>query len=219
MLRDMDRTRVSNRRGQRSREEILEAASRIMGERGYASTSISVLSSEIGLAKSVIYHHFNSKGGLLSAVMERGLNDFFEAMRAAHANPPAAGTPRERLIWFLDQSAAVLTNRQEFLRLHMLLILSADAAEAEVAETIEKVRREGRRHMNHMIRESFHEQGPEIAQAIADKLDYFGMAGIDGAFLAGQAEPGRSVSEDMDLLAGAIVLMGEQFAAGLRSTG
>ncbi|GAA0273819.1 hypothetical protein GCM10009527_082830 [Actinomadura nitritigenes] len=217
----MERQRVSNRRGKRSREDILEAASRIMGKRGYAATPLSVVSSEIGLAKSVIFHHFHTKGGLLSAVMERGMNDFFRAMSAAHADPPVGGTPQERLSWFLGRAAGVLTEREEFLRLHMFLILSEDNdeadAEAEVKETIDKVRREGRRHMNHMIRESFHEEGPEIAGAVADRLEYIGMAGIDGTFLAVQADEGRSMADDMELLAETIALMGERLAARLRS--
>ncbi|MEU9241466.1 TetR/AcrR family transcriptional regulator [Streptomyces sp. NPDC048385] len=216
----MDRNRGSNRRGQRSREEILDAASRIMGKRGYAATPLSVVGNEIGLAKSVIFHHFRTKGGLLAAVMERGLNDFFEAMSAAHADPPAGGTPQERLSWFLGRAADVLTEREEFLRLHMFLILSEDGDEAEpdVRATIEKVRREGRRHVNRMIRESFRDEGPEVAQAVADRLEYIGMAGIDGVFLARQAEESRSMAEDMELLAETVALTGERLAARMRST-
>ncbi|MFJ9929074.1 TetR/AcrR family transcriptional regulator [Streptomyces misionensis] len=214
----MDRQRVSNRRGKQSREDILEAAARIMGQRGYAATPLSVVSREIGLAKSVIFHHFRTKGGLLSAVMERGLNDFFRAMSTAYADPPA-GTAEERLRWFLRKAAGVLTEREEFLRLHLFLILSeeSDEAEPEVKETLAKVRREGRRHVHHMIRESFHDEGPEISRAVADRLEYAGMAGIDGTFLAAQAERDRSMADDMDLLAETLALMGERLAARLRS--
>lgn len=196
----------------------MDAASRVMGQRGYAATSLSALAAEIGLAKSVILHHFHTKGGLLSAVMERGMNDFFEAMSRAHSDAPSDGTPQERLSWFLKRAAAVLTEREEFLRLHMFLILSEDAdmAEAEVTATIAKVRRDGRRHVHHMLRESFRDHGPEIAQAIADRFERFGMAGIDGAFLGGQAETERSMSEEMDELAEAMALMGDQYAGRLR---
>lgn len=191
-----------------------------MGQRGYAATPLSVVSNEIGLAKSVIFHHFRTKGGLLSAVMERGMNDFFRAMSAVHADPPAGGTPQERLSWFLRRAAAVLTEREEFLRLHMYLILSEDNDEAdlEVKEAIDKVRHEGRRHVNHMIRESFNDEDPEIARAVADRLEYIGMAGIDGTFLADQAE-GRSMADDMDLLAETIALMGERLAARIKHSG
>ena len=206
-----------NKRGQRSREEILDVAARIMAERGYAATSLSVLSAETGLPKSAVYHHFHSKGGLLSAVMERGLNDFFAAMRAVHANPPEGGTHLERLTWFLLRTGEVLSARYLFMRLHMILVLSAEAAEAEIADTIETVRRDGRAHMNLMIRESFSDEGPELAQQVADELDYFGIAGFDGAFLALQADAGRTLPAQNQLLAQAIVLLGEQIVARERA--
>ncbi|MGZ4476377.1 MAG: TetR/AcrR family transcriptional regulator, partial [Nocardioides sp.] len=100
----MGATKGSNKRGRRSREEILEVASRLMAERGYAATSLSVLGAETGLPKSAVYHHFHSKAGLLTAVMERGLHDFFHAMREAHANPPSGGTHRERMAWYLERT-------------------------------------------------------------------------------------------------------------------
>jgi AcrR family transcriptional regulator len=209
--------RTGNRRGQRSRAEILDVATRVMAQRGYAATSLSTLSAESGLPKSVVYHHFHSKGGLLSAVMERGLNDFFAAMRAAHADPPEGGTHRERLSWFLERTSEVLVARQEFMRLHLLLVLSAEADEAEVAGTIDTVRRDGRVLMNDMIRASFLDEGPEIAQAVADELDYFGIAGFDGAFIASQADPSRVLPPQTQLLADALVLLGEQIVARLRA--
>lgn len=219
MLRGVESERTGNRRGRRSREEILDVASRLMAERGYAATSLSVLSTETGLPKSAVYHHFTSKAGLLSAVMERGLNDFFEAMRAAHANPPEGGSHLDRMSWFLRRTGEVFMARQEFLRLHMILILSAEAVEVEVAATIEKVRRDGRVLMNRMIRDSFRDEGPEIAQAVADELDYFGVAGFDGAFIAMQADPSRTLPPQNQLLAESMVLLGEAIVARLRTKG
>ncbi|MFF5284854.1 TetR/AcrR family transcriptional regulator [Streptomyces sp. NPDC013171] len=83
----------TNRRGRRSRQEILDAAARVMSVRGYAGTSMSTLTKETGLPKSAFYHHFESKAGLLSAVMEQGAHAFFDAMREAHRNPPRAAPP------------------------------------------------------------------------------------------------------------------------------
>ncbi|WP_340539037.1 TetR/AcrR family transcriptional regulator [Nocardioides sp. GXZ039] len=221
MLRDVeedaDAARPGNRRGRRSRREILEVASRLMAERGYAATSLSVLSAETGLPKSAIYHHFRSKAGLLTAVMEEGLHDFFAAMRAAQAQPPEGGSPRERMTWFLERTSEVFMARQEFLRLHMILILSAEAHEAEVADTITKVRTEGRVLMNHMIRSAFQDEDPAIAAAVADELEYLGIAGFDGGFIAMQADPERDLLEANRRLAEAMVSLGEATAARLRS--
>ena len=64
--------------------------------------------------------------------------------------------------------------------------------------------------MNEMIRSAFSDEGPDIAQAVADELDYFGIAGFDGAFVAQQAEPRRDLTAAMELLADAIVALGER---------
>lgn len=215
----MSPARTTNRRGQRSRDEILDVAARVMAERGYAATSLSTLSAETGLPKSAIYHHFRSKGGLLSAVMERGMNDFFDGMREAHLDPPTGGTHRERLGWYFRRTGRVLLARQEFMRLHMILVFSAEAAEveAEVADSIQRVRHEGRVLMNGMLRAAFEDEGEAIAQAIADRLDYFGVAGFDGAFISMQAEPARSLEPEGELLADALVLLGEQIAERLKA--
>ncbi|WOQ18858.1 TetR/AcrR family transcriptional regulator [Raineyella sp. W15-4] len=205
--------RTGNRRGERSREEILDAASRVMAARGYAGASISALAAEAGLPKSAIYHHFHSKGGLLSAVMARGAQAFFDGMRTAHARPPEGGTSRERLTWYLQRTGEVFTANPDFLRLHMLLILSSEAVEVEVADIIRDVRTEGRAYMNEMIRSAFAGEGPAVAQAVADELDYFGIAGFDGAFIASQAEPDRSVASQMVRLADAMAGLGDAVVA------
>ena len=200
--------RTPNKRGRRSREELLEIASRLMAERGYAATSLSVLSQESGLPKSAIYHHFHSKSGLLTAVMSRGAYGFFEAMRTAHAGGPVGTTPEERMRWFLVRTAEVFRAQPDFLRLHLILVMSAEAAEADIDTMIEQVRRDGRAYMNHMIATAFADAGADAAQRVADELDYFGIAGFDGAFVAWQADPRRDLTAQMELLADAVVALG-----------
>lgn len=206
-----------NRRGRRSREEILDAAARVMALRGYAGTTIASITTETGLPKSAIYHHFHSKGGLLSAVMARGARDFFDAMRAAHADPPEGGTHRERMVWYLDRTAAVFSAKPDFLRLHLLLLMSDEAAEAEVAGINREVREEGRAYMRVMIAGAFADEGPRVADAVARELDHFAIAGFDGAFVDSQADPERDVAGGMAHLTDALVALGEAAAARLRS--
>ncbi|MEU5383113.1 TetR/AcrR family transcriptional regulator [Kitasatospora cineracea] len=208
---------TGNRRGRRSKEEILDATARVMALRGYAGTTISTITAETGLPRSAIYHHFHSKGGLLSAVMARGARGFFAAMRAAHADPPAGGTHRERMAWYLDRTAEVFATNPEFMRLHFLLLLSDEAAEAEVAEMNQQVRDEGRAYMRVMISAAFADQGPEIAEAVAAELDFFTIAGFDGAFIASQADPERTIAAQMARLTDAMVALGEAAVARHRA--
>ncbi|MEV3986313.1 TetR/AcrR family transcriptional regulator [Nonomuraea sp. NPDC049758] len=214
---------TGNSRGRRSRQEILDAAARVMSVRGYAGTSISTLVKETGLPKSAFYHHFESKAGLLSAVMAQGARGFFEAMREAHRDPPAGGTPRERLGWYLRRTGEVFVHREEFLRLLLVLVMSNEAAEApEAMRTVIDVRAEGRDLMRHMIRSSFagegagQGEGAEAADAVADALAHFGMAGFDGAFVSLQSGDGKPIAEFMEQLADALVAIGESLIAGRR---
>lgn len=211
-----------NRRGRRSRDEILEAASRLMAERGFAATTLSELSRVSGVPKSAVYHHFRSKAGLLSAVMERGAHAFFEHMAKAQERPPRECGVRERLGWYLQRTGEVFLAHPDFLRLHLILVMNAevmDAAEAcEVEAIIERVRRDGRAHMNRMIADSFAAYGPDTAQAVADRLDYFAIAGFDGAFVAWQADPSRSLTDAMDQLTDAVAALGESLARATPDT-
>ncbi|MFI7538607.1 TetR/AcrR family transcriptional regulator [Streptosporangium sp. NPDC049376] len=208
------KAQTGNRRGRRSRQEILDATARVMSVRGYAGTSMSTLIKETGLPRSAFYHHFESKAGLLSAVMSQGASDYFDAMREAHRDPPEGGTPRERLGWYLRRTGEVFEHREAFLRLLLVLVMSNEAAEApEALRTVIAVRDEGRDYMRHMIRSSFLSEGEEAADTVADALAHFGMAGFDGAFVSLQSEDGKPISEFMEQLADAMTAIGEALIA------
>lgn len=209
---------AGNRRGQRSRQDILDAASRVMAARGYAGTSMSVLARESGLPKSAFYHHFQSKAGLLSEVMARGAREFFAAMRDAHRDPPEGGTPRERLGWYLRKTGEVFSRREDFLRLLLVLVMSSEATgAAEAMRTVQEVRDEGRDYMRHMIYSSFLSAGPGAAAAVADALAHFGMAGFDGAFVSLQSGDRKPMAEYMNELTDAMVAIGEAKIAAMRA--
>ena len=109
--------------GDRSRENILDAARRLMAARGYDGTSISVLAKESGLPASSIYWHFGSKEGVLKAVMERGAAQF--AASTALDGLPRAASRVDRVSWVLQRAAQIIEESPEFLRLQTILLLRA----------------------------------------------------------------------------------------------
>ncbi|EDZ98535.1 transcriptional regulator, TetR family [Burkholderia sp. H160] len=207
---------IGNRRGQRSRQEILDAASRVMSAYGYAGTSMSALVEATGIPKSAIYHHFGSKAGLLAEVMAQGARGFFAAMREAHQNPPEGGTSRERLGWYLQKTGEVFEHRENFLRLLVVMVMSNEAAEPEAMQIVVEVRDEGRDYMREMIRSAFSAEGDEVASAIGEELAYFGMLGFDGAFVSIQSGDNRSMEMHMAQLTDALIALGEARAASFR---
>ncbi|WP_244223345.1 hypothetical protein [Amycolatopsis circi] len=64
------------------------------------------------------------------------------------------------------------------------------------------------------ISQSWASAGPEAAEKAGEALDYFGIAGFDGAFVAWQAEPEGSMRDQMALLTEAMVAIAERVLAG-----
>ena len=204
--------KTTNRRGQKSRQEILDAASRVMSACGYAGTSMSALVNATGIPKSAIYHHFGSKAGLLAEVMAEGAHGFFAAMQEAHREPQGE-TPRERLGWYLRKAGEVFRNRENFLRLLLIMVMSNEAADPEALETVIRVRNEGRNYMRGLVRDAFSVQGDALDSDVVEDIAHFGMLGFDGAFVSMQSGDKRSMESQMEQLADAMIALGEARAA------
>lgn len=79
-----------------SRERLLETATELFAEKGYAATSVREIVERAGVSKPVLYYYFKSKEGLFYAILEWAaevqqeiLNEIFEA----------PGTVKERFIF------------------------------------------------------------------------------------------------------------------------
>jgi AcrR family transcriptional regulator len=80
--------------GQAGRDRVAEAALAVFAERGYDGTTIADLANAAGVAGSVIYHHFDSKAGLWTAILEGENQRLIEHVAAA---VPARGSKERRL--------------------------------------------------------------------------------------------------------------------------
>ncbi|MEA2386485.1 MAG: hypothetical protein QOJ22_659 [Thermoleophilaceae bacterium] len=76
------------------RQKVLEAGRELFGERGFHATSIAEIGERAGIAKSVLYHYFGSKGGLYEAIVEAETHELIA--RVAAAVPADPGEPRLR---------------------------------------------------------------------------------------------------------------------------
>jgi len=57
-----------------TREDILEAAARIFGEKGFDATSMQDIAEAVHLQKASIYYHFDSKQEILTAILDQALD-------------------------------------------------------------------------------------------------------------------------------------------------
>jgi AcrR family transcriptional regulator len=95
-------------------ESLLAVAVTVFNERGYDGTSMEDLSRRLGISKSSIYYHVDSKEDLLALALDRALDGLF-----AVADEVAAGSEPaiERLEHLVRGSVQVLTDRLPYVTL------------------------------------------------------------------------------------------------------
>jgi AcrR family transcriptional regulator len=85
-----------------NRVRILEAAVRVLAQRGAEGTSIDAVACEAGVGKGTVFRRFGDRSGLFQALMDEHLRAFQDAFMSGPP-PLGPGAPaEERLAAFLD---------------------------------------------------------------------------------------------------------------------
>jgi AcrR family transcriptional regulator len=185
MLPMSQRTEVTpNRRGARSRELVLDAAERLIAERGYGAATVSALVDEAGIPPSSVYHYFDSKEGVLLAVMERGAERFFEALPDFDTR---LGSQAEHLAALVEAATETLERNPNFLRILIVMATQPVSADGgEVDRVVERVRELALERLRDQMQIVF---GLDRDGDEADHLARFALAAFDGSFVAHQSNP------------------------------
>ncbi|MBB2769304.1 MULTISPECIES: TetR/AcrR family transcriptional regulator [Mycolicibacterium] len=69
-----------------TRQRLIDVAIELFKQHSVAGTSLQMISDELGLTKSAIYHHFRTRDELLSAVMEPLIGEVTALVEAAEAH-------------------------------------------------------------------------------------------------------------------------------------
>jgi AcrR family transcriptional regulator len=122
--------------GERSRGRILEAAIQLIAERGYSGTSVGDVCKKAGVAKTALYWHFESKEGLMAAVIEAVGSSWIEEIKKSVY---LEGDPLQRLDRLIADWRRILRDQSQLLRLQLLAILEADAATQANREVLRSI--------------------------------------------------------------------------------
>ncbi|WP_070000550.1 TetR/AcrR family transcriptional regulator [Cellulosilyticum sp. I15G10I2] len=69
------------------RNDILDAAGRLFGRKGYAKCTVNDILDAVGIAKGTFYYYFKSKEEVLDAIIDRVTETAAQRAREAAANP------------------------------------------------------------------------------------------------------------------------------------
>ncbi len=78
-----------------TKERIMEAALEMFSQNGYAGTNIRELSASLGLVKSGVYKHFESKEAIWNALLDRMIAYYAERFGSPERLPPVPESPEE----------------------------------------------------------------------------------------------------------------------------
>ena len=92
-------------------ETVLRRAIALFNQQGYDATSIGDLAKDLGLTKSAIYHHVDSKEDLLAAALDEALDGLNRAIEKA-VSAPAGTSAAVRLRTAVEESVRILAAHQ-----------------------------------------------------------------------------------------------------------
>ena len=78
-----------------TKEKILRAALDLFSQKGYEGTNIRELSASLGLVKSGIYKHFESKEAIWNALLDRMIAYYGERFGSPEHLPPVPDSPED----------------------------------------------------------------------------------------------------------------------------
>ncbi|MES2246756.1 MAG: TetR/AcrR family transcriptional regulator [Pseudomonadota bacterium] len=132
----------AEKRSDRKRRLILEAASTVFLDRGYNGTTMDEVATLAGVSKPTLYRHFTDKERLYAAIIQLTADDVDKVIQLVAGSLADASHPREALQGLARKLVTALM-QPELLRLRRLVIANAErfpeVARAWFAQGFERV--------------------------------------------------------------------------------
>jgi AcrR family transcriptional regulator len=121
--RSRGRPRASEREALQTRRALIDAAAKLIAERGYRGTTVNDVAQRSGLSKGTFYWHFKTKEELLHAVLEeridRPVMDLIARLKTASADEDMAPEASALLLGLVAPGRETILLLHEYLGLAM----------------------------------------------------------------------------------------------------
>jgi AcrR family transcriptional regulator len=174
-------SRRRTRRSDVSRERILQDATELFAQRGYAGAGVDQLAARSGIAKTAIYYHFGNKAGLLAAALAQATDTWIEAIARGSRQ---AGDWTARLDAGLAGMRALLEEKPWIFNLMQILALEVAEEKPEIREMLQSILQRARDAIVDGMHDALGVEVPD-AETVAAVI----LAVLDGISLALQVDP------------------------------
>ena len=179
-----------------TREQILDAASRLVHVRGFNNTSVDEILRESGVGKGNFYYYFRSKDELGFAILDRGLERIGTEVIEKNFNPDK--DPWQQILDFLDSMVERARERD----------CTGGCLLGNLAVEMSDIHEEFRTRLNRAFERLRSRLEATLAQAKTQgslrsdadipRLAHFIVAGFEGAFMMGK------LHKNADVMAGVV---------------
>jgi AcrR family transcriptional regulator len=159
------------------REQVLDAALRLISDRGYGAASMEAIAREADIAKPVVYNAYPTRGALLRALLEREEARGFGALAAALPPQPAGADATTLLMAWLRSLAHAIA--EEPITWRLMLAPSHETPD-EVREHVQAGRTFALEQVRTLIR-SLGAQHPALAAVDLDLAAHSVLASAEHA--------------------------------------
>jgi AcrR family transcriptional regulator len=174
-----------------SRERILETATELFAQKGYAGAGVDQLAARSGIAKTAIYYHFGNKAGLLAAALERTASTWIEGIDQASRQ---AGDWASRLDSALAGMRTLLEEKPWVFKLVQILALEVAEENPDIRETLQSIVQRARGAIVAGLRDALGVEVPD-AEGVAKII----LVWLDGISLGLQLDP-EAISLDAEFV-------------------
>ncbi len=129
-----NRTRRSSRR-----EAILDAATKLFAERGFAGVSVQDIADAAETHKTTVLYHFGTKEALYGEVLDEALERIAVVMRDFLAGGFESDHLRERVAYLIDQIQAYFAEHPSHARLLERELLEAQVPNAYLSHFVDQI--------------------------------------------------------------------------------
>jgi AcrR family transcriptional regulator len=121
----------AQQRGDRTRDAIIEETVRCINEEGFAKASANHIAERAGVTWGVIQYHFGDRGGLLSAVIAHGFQEFRRSIQSASV---PEGRSRQRVEAVVEAAWSAFSSPASRASLEILISARSDQDPARAGE-------------------------------------------------------------------------------------